>query len=105
MISTINDTVWVRGTIVVYGSHEQERWSAKGVYTTETAAAFACTSDDDFILQVEVNKPFPLFAIDALKMYYPFLETWETSTLYKMRSEQHPPKQTRPTLRVVTSNE
>ena len=80
-----------------------ERWAARGVYTSETAAVFACVSDDDFIVQVELNKPFPLLAIDAIKMYYPFLETWETSVLFKMRQQQHPipSKCNRPQLHLV----
>lgn len=100
----INNLVWVRGTLDVHT--ENERWKAKGVYTTETAAVFACTSDDDFIIQVELNKPFPLFAIDALRMYYPFIETWETSVLFKMRQRQDDKKQrSRPQLKLVKNDD
>lgn len=95
MVSSINNLVWVRGTLDV--QTENERWTAKGVYTTEEAAMFACTSDADFIIQVELNKPFPIFAIDAIRMYYPFIETWETSVLFKMRQQQRPaPKKCAP---------
>lgn len=106
MVSSINNLVWVRGTIIHTGS-DNERWAAKGVYTSEVVAAFACVSDDDFIVQVELDKPFPIFAIDAIKMYYPFLETWETSVLYKMRQAQHPvpPKSKRPQLLLVKCDE
>ena len=102
MVSSVNNLVWVRGTLVNVGLSD-ERWAAKGVYTSETAACFACTSDDDFIVQVELDKPFPLFAIEAIRMYYPFLETWETSVLFKMRQTQHPvpPKCNRPQLHLV----
>ena len=102
MVSTLSNLVWVRGTLLSAGLND-ERWAARGVYTSEVSAVFACTSDDDFILQVELDKPFPAFAIDAIKMYYPFLETWETSVLYKMRQSQRPTpiKCAKPNLRLV----
>ncbi len=98
--------MWVRGTLVNAGLND-DRWAAKGVYTSEVSAVFACTSDDDFILQVELDKPFPTLAIDAIKMYYPFLETWETSVLYQMRQVQHPipHKCTNPQLRLVKNDD
>lgn len=102
MVSSINNLVWVRGTLTNAGMDE-ERWAAKGVYTTEREAANACTTDDDFIVLVELDKPFPMFAVDAIKMYYPYLETWETSVLYKMRQTHHqPPKKcSNPQLRLI----
>lgn len=106
MVTSIDNLVWVRGTLLSAGLND-DRWAAKGVYTSEVSAVFACTSDDDFILQVEVNKPFPAFAIDAIKMYYPFLETWETSVLYEMRHQHQPAPRmfTRPQLRLVKCDE
>lgn len=105
MVSSINNLVWVKGTLTSPGV-DDDRWLAKGVYTTEGAAVAACGSDDDFIVLVELDKPFPAFAIDAIKMYYPCLETWETSVLYKMRYVQHqPPKKcSTPQLRLIKSD-
>lgn len=84
----LDDTIWVKCTLERSPS-DIDGLAATGVYATEVAAAFACNSGDDFIALVEVGKPFPPFAVDAIKMYYPFLETWETSVLYKMRERLH----------------
>lgn len=91
--------VWVRGT----GDHE--RWTAKGVYATEEAAMFACLSGDDFIVYVELDKPFPTAAVDAIRMYYPFSETWETSILFEMRQLSHSIDHHQPHLYVVKCND
>lgn len=108
MISQMLQTVWVRGTITRPTYDTDDRWMAMGIYVHEAEAVAACVSDDDFVVLVEVGKPFPILVVDALKCYYPSIETWETSVLYKIRKtlwERKPTKCNRPNLYVVKCDE
>lgn len=60
-------------------------WMPEGVFLDEVAAAEAA-KDDEFILLADVGKRLPQEAVDAEKMYWPRHESWEQSTLYKMRN-------------------
>ena len=60
---------------------------AEGVFLTETEAIEHCLYDE-FIVESKVGERFPENAVDAIKMYWPLQETWEESTLYKLRNKK-----------------
>lgn len=76
--------VWIVGLLLMADGVEVG-WMAEGVYETEQQAIFAAR-ECEFIILVKVGERLPTKAIDAEKLYYPKMETWEESTLYKMRA-------------------
>jgi hypothetical protein len=73
-------TYWMIGVLL-----DDSNWMAEGLFLSELGAASACRVDQ-FIVEVELGM-FPKTALDAIKLYWPKKETWETSTLYKHRNK------------------
>ena len=77
--------IWMIGKPIIGIDGKELGWSAEGCFLEEQAAAYAA-KDDEFIVLAKIGERFPSEALDAIKIYYPKQETWETSALYKMRS-------------------
>ncbi len=79
-------------TIFLIGSHQyqmvahDEDWMCEGAFNTEQEAIDAC-KDHEFIVEVAVGERLPALVSDAIKIYWPKHETWESSVLYKQRQE------------------
>ena len=59
----------------------------EGVFLTEEEAAAAAT-ESECIALVEVGCRPPSKAADVIKLYWPKLERWEDSALYRLRNAQ-----------------
>ncbi|MGE4544196.1 MAG: hypothetical protein AB7D06_08805 [Pedobacter sp.] len=77
--------IWFVGKPIVVDG-EELGWMPEGAFETEEEAAKVAT-DAEFIVLAEVGGRFPEKATDAEKLYYPKLERWEDSALYKMRNQ------------------
>jgi hypothetical protein len=75
-----NDRVWLIGRITLYDS-----WMCEGVFLNEKDAMKYC-KHGEFIILVDINERLPEQATQAIKMYWPNEETWEQSTLYRIRN-------------------
>lgn len=74
-------SVWVVAT-QTHGDHHPD---IDGIYLTEDDARSAAKDENQFIALVPIGLPIPKNATDAEVLYYPNLETWEQSKLYKQR--------------------
>jgi hypothetical protein len=79
----MNNRLWVIGKPIV--DDQELGWELQGVFYSEEQAA-ANAFENEFIAEVSVGERLPDEAKDAIKLYYPKHETWETSVLYKMRN-------------------
>lgn len=78
--------LWIVGkTLHVNG--REIGWMPEGIYKTEEQAANAA-SEDEFIAIFEIGKRLPKYATDAEKLYFPKLEIWEDSKLYKFNKRK-----------------
>ena len=78
--------IWVIGqALMINGT--TAGWMLEGVFMTEAEAVAAVISEDEFVAVVAVGERLPERAMDAEKLYWPKLETWETSELFKLRSK------------------
>ena len=76
------ETMWLIGI-----STSEDTWMCEGVFKSERAARSFCKKDE-FIVEVNIGERLPQRAEDALKLYYPHLEEWKTSKLYKIKKAQ-----------------
>ena len=77
--------VWFVGVSLMCDGDEIG-WMPEGVYSNEAEAA-ANANDGEFIAVADIGKRLPSKATDCRKLYYPQMETWEESKLYKIRRE------------------
>jgi hypothetical protein len=84
-----NKSVFVLG-VGIYDSADPDKdvgWMTEGIYSTESEA-IADAKDGEFLIEIELGRHCPAVATDAIKMYWPKHETWETSKLYKLRNPE-----------------
>lgn len=79
--------VWFVG-VPLMCDNEEIGWMPEGIYVDE-AEAVANAKDGEFIVVGEIGERLPVKATDARKFYYPTVETWEESKMYKMRCERN----------------
>lgn len=64
----------------------EKGWMPEGVYLTEDEA-INNTNENEFIVCFDVGCRLPINAEDSEVFYYPKLEKWEDSKLYRMRNK------------------
>ena len=79
----MGDKYWIVGKPLIVDGTEIG-WMPEGIFETEDEAADVATSEE-FIALITVGGRLPKEATDAEIIYYPKLETWENSAVYKMR--------------------
>lgn len=77
--------IWIIGKLLKVNNKEIG-WTAEGVYQTEDKAKIYC-KENEFIVLSSINERLPEKAINARKLYYPRIETWEESKLYKIQNK------------------
>jgi hypothetical protein len=74
--------IWAVGTLTSDG-----HWMPEAFHWLERDAVEAALAGQ-FICLCPIGQPLPAQATDAEQLYFPHLETWETSALYLARSGQ-----------------
>jgi hypothetical protein len=78
--------IWVIGKIV--GDGQTGEWMCEGLFDTEDEAS-RNAEKEEFIAEVIVGRRLTTTAVDhGGKLYWPHLETWETSSLFKLQKER-----------------
>lgn len=77
-------TLWLVSEVIKQSADEIP---IGGIYTSEEKAIAACRKNE-FIMEFEVNKRLPANVENCIKVYYPKLEKWEDSKLYKLQQKR-----------------
>jgi len=74
--------VWIIGTIVGSG------WMVEGIFEKEEDAIKNVKHKSEFVVLVNFNKRLPKTACKAKKLYFPLVEKWTESKLYKYKQKR-----------------